>query len=137
MVSPAFHRSASQSHGDFLPCPDFNGMTCEGYQRATQHSKPLVFGAYIHVNTNELITAIAEESAAVVLFYGGGSFCDLVTDTGCARKYNKGKTKRSYVHEKNVCSSAFSPSSGRLFFFPGSYRIPQYPSEIGPENDGI
>lgn len=48
-----------QSHGDFLSMPGFDVTTREWYQRATTEDKTVVSGAYVDVNTNELIATIA------------------------------------------------------------------------------
>lgn len=48
-----------QSHGAFLSMPDFDVTTREWYQRATNEDKTVVSGAYIDVNTNELVATVA------------------------------------------------------------------------------
>ncbi len=48
-----------QSHGSFLSMPDFDVTTREWYQRATQSNKTVVSGAYMDVNTNELVATVA------------------------------------------------------------------------------
>lgn len=48
-----------QSHGSFLSMPDFDVTTREWYQRATSEDKTVVSGAYIDVNTNELVATVA------------------------------------------------------------------------------
>lgn len=48
-----------QSHGAFLSMPDFDVTTREWYQRATSENKTVVSGAYIDVNTNELVATVA------------------------------------------------------------------------------
>ena len=48
-----------QSHGDFLSKPGFDVTTREWYQRATGGDKTVVSGAYIDVNTNELVATVA------------------------------------------------------------------------------
>lgn len=48
-----------QSHGAFLSMPGFDVTTREWYQRATSEDKTVVSGAYIDVNTNELVATVA------------------------------------------------------------------------------
>ena len=48
-----------QSHGAFLSMPDFDVTTREWYQRATKGNATVVSGAYIDVNTNEMVATIA------------------------------------------------------------------------------
>lgn len=48
-----------QSHGAFLSMPEFDVTTREWYQRALSEQQTVVSGAYVDVNTNQLVATVA------------------------------------------------------------------------------
>ena len=62
-----------QSHGAFLSMPEFDVTTREWYQRVISEQQTVVSGAYVDVNTNQLIATIATP------IYDGGNIIGVLS----------------------------------------------------------
>lgn len=116
-----------QSHGAFLSMPDFDVTTREWYQRATTEDKTVVSGAYIDVNTNELVATVASPVHSGSQIIGVQSM-DITVDNLI--------DKLSQVHVGNTGYIAVFDTAQNVLYHPNSDYVLKNISEL-PYSDNL